>query len=316
MVSEEKHLRYVESVKEICVLWIMAVKDIIHSLLRPGHIPKLLRWLPLPERIYQHLYFEAPFSLFIGQGKHLKLHHFGFKVENQLFWTGIDGDFEPESVRAWRLLVPHATTIFDVGANTGVYALLAKCLNPNATVHAVEPMPAIVDRLQQNIELNRYTIPVHTLGLSNYTGDAFVFTEDTDFQYSVAVNKDVSHGKAQNKIGIQVERMDALAERVGLAQVDLIKLDVESHEPEVLEGMGALLQRWHPTLLIEVWGQEVLDKILAQTEGIDYQAFHVQDDTRQVIPLNISAPTFGGNYLLLGPQHHHLLPQLLDRSNR
>lgn len=293
----------------------MMVKKAFHWALKSGALQKRLRGLPLPRRVYQHLYFKGSFDLSVGRGKQLKLHHFGFQVENELFWTGVAGDFEPESLRVWRLLVPHAETIFDVGANTGVYALIARALNPSAHVHAVEPMPAIVRRIQENVSLNEFSIAVHGVGLSNYTGKAVVYTEAGDFQYSVSVNKDVSQGRARNEVPIDVERMDDLAARYGIEQVELMKLDVESHEPEVLEGFGELLSQWQPTLLIEVWDRAVLERILEQTKLIDYAIFHVQDRHRRILPINRDNPSFGGNYLFLAPRHRSLLAILQDSSN-
>lgn len=292
----------------------MTFAAFVHKVLENGVLPKLFRWVPLPKSIYRHLYFRAPFTLKVENGSSIRLYQFGHEVENDLFWSGLDGDWEAESLRVWRVLVKHANTILDVGANTGIYALIAKCLNSSAQVHAIEPMPLISQKIATNNDLNKFDIIIHTLGLSNYTGSAVVFTEDTDFQYSVAVNKDVSSGRAKNKVEIKVERLDDFAHRMSIDSIELIKLDVESHEPEVLEGMGMLLQQWHPSILIEVWGTDGLKDILSRIDGIDYKIFHVQDDKKRLVPLNLEAPTFGGNYLLLGPQHHSLINSLFGRK--
>ena len=46
--------------------------------------------------------------------------------------------------------------------------------------------------------------------------------------------------------------LDAFVDRVGLARVDLIKIDVEGGELEALRGAAGVLERHHPDLIVEV----------------------------------------------------------------
>nr|MDT0665673.1 FkbM family methyltransferase [Micromonospora sp. DSM 115978] len=52
-------------------------------------------------------------------------------------------------------VVPVGGTVFDVGANAGVYSVhAARLVGPGGRVHAFEPVPATGDRLNQTLALN------------------------------------------------------------------------------------------------------------------------------------------------------------------
>jgi FkbM family methyltransferase len=50
---------------------------------------------------------------------------------------------------------------------------------------------------------------------------------------------------------VAVETFDALAQRLEIERVDVMKIDVEGAEVKVLRGARRMLTRWRPTLLIE-----------------------------------------------------------------
>ena len=52
--------------------------------------------------------------------------------------------------------------------------------------------------------------------------------------------------------GAVAATLDAAVEELGIQRVDLIKLDVDGHEPAVLRGAGATLARDAPDIVIEL----------------------------------------------------------------
>lgn len=56
-------------------------------------------------------------------------------------------------------------------------------------------------------------------------------------------------------ITIRCERLATFSEVRGTSPT-LVKIDVEGHEPEVIEGLGSFLDQ-RPTLLFEVWNEEL-----------------------------------------------------------
>src|SRR5204863_8585379 len=50
---------------------------------------------------------------------------------------------------------------------------------------------------------------------------------------------------------VPLRRLDSLAAERGLTRLDLIKIDVEGHERQVLDGAAVILERHRPVLVIE-----------------------------------------------------------------
>ena len=100
-------------------------------------------WMP-PQRWYRHLHFVGPFSVNIDTKHAFQINHYGYELENSLFWEGFDKGSETfVSLGIWSKLVTDADIVLDIGANTGVYSLVTKALNPSAKVVAVEPIPHV-----------------------------------------------------------------------------------------------------------------------------------------------------------------------------
>jgi len=112
------------------------------------HLFTILKNIYLPsQKIFQHLYFKGVFNVFSGTNT-FKMYHTGKIIENQLFWRGLDG-FEPHSLKLWSRLSRDAETIFDLGANSGIYSLISKSENLNAKVYAFECVDRVFDVLKK-----------------------------------------------------------------------------------------------------------------------------------------------------------------------
>ncbi|MFN3592069.1 MAG: hypothetical protein ACK4TG_07755, partial [Thermaurantiacus sp.] len=94
----------------------------------PGKQPLFELWRRAgapPEHVWRHLHFAGTFAVTLPGGSEFQMQHFGQLVENELFWAGFGNGWEATSLRLWARIAPHAATILDVGANSGVYALAA-----------------------------------------------------------------------------------------------------------------------------------------------------------------------------------------------
>jgi FkbM family methyltransferase len=238
-----------------------------------------LRRLPLPSRVYRHLHFHGLFSVEIPEsGRRFQMVHFGYELENELFWKGLYGNYERESMRVWVALCARARSIVDVGANTGVYSLVAKTVNPGAIVTAFEPVERIYQKLLDNIHVNGLDVRTHAVALSDRTGEGFYFDTLTEHVYSVAVNKNILGPDVPcERRTLQTITLDDFIRDNRLDGVDLMKIDVETHEPEVLDGFSGHLEQFHPDMLIEVLDSDIaarLDGILA---GKNYLYYDVNE---------------------------------------
>ncbi len=255
----------------------------------------------VPHRIYRHLYFNGRISYMVN-GKKIVMNQQGYDVENTLFWAGLEGCWEKESMGLWVRLCQQAQFIMDVGANTGTYALVAKTVNPRAAVYAFEPLDFIYNKLTDNVLLNKLDIHCVQEALSNYDGSAKVYPETLEHIYSITVNKNTSAAEVQvYEREIRVKKFSTFAEQQQIKGADLMKIDVELHEAEVLEGMGAYLREWKPTMLIEILSDEVGQKVEILINDMGYLYFNINENggIRQVTHIGKSDYY---NYLLCSPE--------------
>jgi len=236
-------------------------------------------WLP-PVGIYQHLYFNDTISVKLDNQQQFKMVHYGHSLENEIFWKGLYNGWEKYSMRIWTELAKDANVIFDIGANTGIYSLVAKAINKNAVVHAFEPFGAIHKKLQHNADINGYDIHCNCTAISNYTGDAVIYTADENFAYSVTVNQNLWVKNSEPvKINIKTTTLKDYIERNNIRSIDLMKIDVETHEPEVMEGFAEYFLQFKPILLIEILNEEIAAKLNKYFAPADFNFYNIDERT-------------------------------------
>lgn len=261
----------------------MTAKRILRKLYRTipfkRQLYPVLRSLFSPSKnLYQHLHFEGPIRVEVGPGTSFTMMHYGFEVENDIFWAGLFGGWEKTSLRLWNRLCATSNTILDVGANTGVYSLLAKATNPRADVFAFEPVNRVYSKLARNVELNSYDITCVEKAVSNVNGTAIIYDTSEPHTYSVTVNANRMNKPEAFPVEIATVTLDTFVKTAKLSSVDLVKIDVETHEVEVLEGFATQLRLCRPALLIEVLNDEVADGVARVLEGMDYLYFNIDED--------------------------------------
>lgn len=236
-----------------------------------------LFWHP-PEFIYRHLYFTGVFSVKINQSKSFKLKSYGYQIENEIFWEGISGGWEKESIKHWIKLCGHSDVILDIGANSGIYALVAKTVNPSAKVYAFEPVKRVYAKLNENISLNHFDIIAIEKAVSNNDGQATIYDNLNEHIYSVTVNKNLFLPTTKViETPVETIKLDTFVKEYRLKKIDLIKIDVETHEAEVLEGFSEYLNKFRPTLLLEILEEDVAKRISDLIKNLGYLYFNIDE---------------------------------------
>jgi FkbM family methyltransferase len=169
---------------------------------------------------------------------------FGFRMELDLAeaiqrWIYM-GAFEPvESAMVAGWLRP-GMTFLDVGANFGYFTMLAASrVGPEGRVLAVEPSPYAHERLARSLEANRIRqARAFRMGLSSRAGELNLYVPAADRGFH---SPTMSAGSGGEPVVVPVRRLDDCLEEWGVERVDLMKIDIEGHEPQALEGgYGAL----------------------------------------------------------------------------
>lgn len=234
-------------------------------------------WTP-SESIYRHLHFKDAFTVKIDSTKKFKINHYGFELENVIFWSGLTEGWEKESIKLWIKLCEDSDVIVDIGANTGVYSLVAKTVKPNARVYAFEPVARVYKKLRENIQLNAFDIHTYEQAASNFNGTAMIYDTDSEHTYSVTVNKNM-YSSETTVIASTIETitLDSFIKNNQIEKIDLIKIDVETHEAEVLEGYSEFLSAHKPTMLIEILTDEIGKKIETLVKDLNYLYFNIDE---------------------------------------
>ena len=251
-------------------------------------------WVP---PFHRHLHFKGLINVRVSEHESFKIHHHGYELENEIFWKGITG-WEKMSTNVWIQLCRNSNSVMDIGANTGVYSLIAKAVNPLAKVYAFEPVTRVFKKLALNSEVNGYDIVCSEYAVSNFNGEAIIYDTDDEHIYSVTVNKNraLTHAQAIQK-KIRTITLKEFIEQNKIQHIDLMKIDVETHEPEVLEGFDRYLQLFRPTILIEVLDDEVGAKVESIVRDKGYLYFNI-DERSGIRKVDTITQSAFFNYLL------------------
>ena len=115
----------------------------------------------------------------------------------------------------------------------------------------------------------------------------------------MTVNQDTTPAGANViETKIRIARLDTFIEREKLERIDLMKIDVEAHEPEVLSGMGQYLGQFRPTILIEILHDEIGERVERLVENYGYLYFNIDDHAGTVRQVEHIGKSDFWNYLL------------------
>ncbi len=161
------------------------------------------------------------------------------------------GAYEPEETAVMNLLSAGAHCILDVGANIGYHALRLALREPNATVHAFEPLPQSYEFLSRNIAANALAdrVRAYAYGLSRQSGSFEFFIAPENGTNASLLNV-AGREDAKRVVGLALT-LDDWAANTG-SKPDYIKIDVEGAELWVLEGGAKTIATHKPRVFAEL----------------------------------------------------------------
>lgn len=169
----------------------------------------------------------------------------------------------------------------DVGANVGVYSILAGGVG--AQVIAIEPVPDTFDTLMDNIHLNDFEdrVVAHNIGLSSKVGELHFSTQHGP------ENRVIDDSNSEPAVSVPVNCLENLV-REELPKV--VKIDAEGYELEIIKGAQGLL--YHPNVLaviLELNGSGKRygfddDETDAEMRRFGFQTAHYEPFKRKLTP--------------------------------
>jgi FkbM family methyltransferase len=185
-------------------------------------------------------------------------------------------------------LVDQGATAIDIGANLGYYTCpLSDIVGRKGRVYAVEPVPVIFDVLKhnvgnrKNVTLLNYALGEEeaTIEMANdsvaaggYFGTGRNFVSDGDLLAEAI------------RFTAQMRRGSELFANIG--KIDFIKCDIEGYERVVMPELRALIERDHPTVLIETDGETRL-RMVEMFAEMGYRATMLEGGVE--VPLDVNS---------------------------
>ncbi len=167
------------------------------------------------------------------------------------------GGFEVRTLRRYEDLVRKGDVVLDIGANVGAHTLpLAHIVGPTGKVYAFEPTAYAFSKQRENIRLNPDLAPRIVARQAMLTAtDAAALPQAVYSSWPLEAADDLHsdhHGRLMGTQGAIAASLDSCLEAAGVERVDFVKIDVDGHEMEVLQGAQSMLRNFRPKIMIEL----------------------------------------------------------------
>jgi FkbM family methyltransferase len=197
-------------------------------------------------------------------------------VQDILRRTGLAG-FEVATQASLLTLMqraPREAVVFDVGAHIGLYAAMIATVyrSHRPRIIAFEPTPATAGMCRLIREDNKIDFELVESAISAEPGEAELFLSDT-WESSNSLNPD--HRAHAKSVIVPVTTLDLFTAERNLDPY-LIKIDVETYEPQVFAGAMATIERARPWIACELLAdvdRAALAPRLERLEKVGY-SFH------------------------------------------
>ena len=184
-----------------------------------------------------------------------------FTTRGKNYWVNADGSAMYHIVNSTGKiakmadLIPRSTqTIFDVGANCGLFSAFASLASPGASIYCFEPSSELLPIIDRNVSRDR--VSVHGVAVGDSDGQVELFV-NTKSQQTNSLNKSAVElfaqpGNVQSRM-VDCIRLDTFAEGKGIQKIDVLKVDVQGYEGAVFRGCGDLVSTVEMLFVESTW---------------------------------------------------------------
>jgi FkbM family methyltransferase len=225
----------------ITITSVAGIRKLLKSAVQAGILSRgAWQWLPVSRQFQLRLPAGQEFSYSVVPGD---------GIGKALYWQGVGflgGEFQ-----VFCRMISRSHFFVDIGANTGIFSLIACATNPGIRVIAFEPVPKIYERLVTNVAINAFQDRCQVVQkvVSDVAGTARLLVPEGEIPTEATLElQSKSVGGRVTHIDIVSTTLDVVCPQ---AAVDFIKIDVEGAEYKVLQGARQLLARCRPTILLE-----------------------------------------------------------------
>jgi FkbM family methyltransferase len=201
-------------------------------------------------------------------------------------------NFEKEIIKMFRKFIGKKITVFDVGANIGIFSLTAASkANSNIAIYAFEPSLYAFNQLKKNIELNNFTcIKPFNHALSDFTGNALLnFCEDDAYN---SLGSCPQEKILETKL-VPVSTITEFCKNNKIRKIDILKMDTEGAEYLILKGASEFITKSPIPIIFSEYNREVISGFNFSLK--DLESFFIQNNYSIFEILNSRLVEFNSN---------------------
>ena len=177
-------------------------------------------------------------------------------------------------------------SFLDIGANIGIYTLLAASKIKSGCIYSFEALPTNYLRLEENIRLNNLTqVKPLSIAIADSVGSVTI-SNNTKSDSTAFITTNTTNTTAES-LQIPSSTLDNLLQNENLNHLTLAKMDIEGAEILAFKGATSLLQQQRP----HVWILELLNgvnhgyckqDIVKLLQDYGYGLYHYNADTNKL----------------------------------
>lgn len=226
---------------------------------------------------------------------------FEYPLNSAIGFSKFLGEFENSEVDFVRKFLNPGDTFIDVGANGGIFTLLASKQVQHGHIYAFEPDQRNLKILKHNLSINNITnVTILESALSNIEGETkFAIAKDG------ALNSLADTNRREQEIAewqtVKVTTLDTFVRDYKVEKVNFIKIDTEGAEKLILEGGKETLSSNQLIIMFEAsdlnahgFGYLIKD-FLADITNSGLNLYYFDDKTGLPTPATDYDERFGGD---------------------
>lgn len=196
----------------------------------------------------------------------------------------------------------------DLGANIGVYTLLAASKINLGTIYSIEALPKNYDRLQENIALNNlHQVQSYAIAIADRVGTVRLDLAEGDCMPHLVEET----ATVENAIAVPCESLDTLFNHQPPHNLKLAKMDIEGAELLALKGATSFLEyQCPPVWLVEIVYQD--RQIVELFEKYGYNLYQYRAETHELNPVSLDRVS-GKNVLAIATSAIEFVRDRLSR---
>jgi len=176
------------------------------------------------------------------------------------------GSYEYAKQKAFAAAVRPGDSVYDLGANVGLYSLLASALvGPAGSVFSFEPAPRNLRFLRMHLKLNHVgNCFVWDAAVGRFEGTAYFDPGPNPLEGRLTP-------KPYGALEVRTVSLDRLVASGALPPPNLIKCDIEGAEYDALQGASEILATHRPTIFLSTHGPELHRACCRLLTGLRYR---------------------------------------------